>query len=833
MAPGPKRKLSLPATILKELDAQQPASYPSSSSSSVKGGGRSGKQLSRREQRKAQRVQKRQSRRPQPRQNQETRKPHKSSQANDFDDDDGESDDLEDGGDDLGMGDYSEGSDSENEEDEEPSQPKISKATQSKLAQDDAEIKDLEKKLGLRGRKSLPKSFQDDGLGDLLDGLDEDDDDNIGAVSQSRRKAEAEEWLAQKRKKAQAAANKAAAHESASDSDEEDSEDFDDENMPFEDGQSEEDGEDSFEGFSDGEPSTIVRPPRENPYVAPTTGIAKYVPPAFRKQSGSGDEAEARLRRRVQGLINRLTNDSMVGLVKEFMALYDTNPRQTVTSAIVDLTLALVCSPEKRPDSFFTMTAGFLAAMHKSQGMAFSAYCIQRLVEIFDQRYRGTTGDKSDPGLRHLISLLAEIYNMQIVGPGLIFDYVRLLLHHHSELNTELLLRIIQLCGPTLRRDDPHALGDIVSMARPDNTMSTRTVFMIEEMKRLHSNKTKAANRNKDLAEQRIQIRRRIGGLGGTQDAQPLRMGLQDIRDADKHGKWWLVGASWSGSHGNPNGQGNTSKNEEGDDADEMMVDAGDDLGIPDLWQLAREQGFNTEVRQRIFVALHAATDYENAELLVRKLRLNKHQRKEIPEVIIRSSERQSQYNPYYALVATRFTGDRELSFQFRRCLTTRLRKMGEDIDFGEEDDLDAEDWAEYDMRWIYNAAKTYGSLVASRALRLADLVKHRNFAALQVNAHLFFEVMFITTLQECERDSLKEVFSGLDATLAQGVEWFLQSKVRTTDLLKDKKEKAAIKNSCDAAEEVLEALISAGSLGGLTVLRRGNTFPSLSRLTT
>ncbi|KAI0848687.1 hypothetical protein F5Y00DRAFT_237365 [Daldinia vernicosa] len=817
MVPGPKKKLSLPATLLKELDAQQ-------SSSSFKGGGRSGKQLSRKDQRKAQRVQKRQSRRPQPRQSQETRKPqpHKAFQSTDFDDDDDDEidgiedrgdgddddDDDDDDRDDMDMEDDSEGSDSEGSEDEKPSQPKVSKATQSRLAQDDAEIKDLEKKLGLKGRKSLPKSFQDDGLGDLLDGLDEDGGDTEGVTSQNKRKAEADEWLAQKRRKAQAAADKAAASESDSDSDEEVGDDLDD--------------EDAFEGFSDGEQSTTVRPLRENPYVAPTTGVAKYVPPAFRKQSSSSNEAETRLRRRVQGLINRLTNDNMVGIVKEFMTLYDTNPRQTVTSAIVDLVLNLVCSPEKRPDSFFAMTAGYLAAMHKSLGMAFSAYFIQQLVEVFDQRYTQASGDQSDSGSRHLISLLAEIYNMQVVGPNLVFDYVRLFLGQLSELNTELILRIIQICGPSLRRDDPHALGDIINGIRIGNTISTRTSFMIDEMKSLQSNKTKAATRNKDLAEQRTQIRKRIGGISGTQDAQPLRMGLQDIQDADKHGKWWLVGASWSGNRSGPNGQGKTFKDEEGDDADEMMADVGDDLGIPDLWQLAKEQGFNTEVRQRIFVALHAATDYENAELLVRKLRLNKHQRKEIPEVIVRSSERQSQYNPYYALVATRFAGDRELSFQFRRCLTTRLRKMGEDIDIGEEDDVDFDDATDYDMRWVYNTAKMYGSLVASRGLRLADIVKHRNFAALHEKAHMFFEVMLISTLQECKRDGLKEVFSGLDAVHARGVQWFLRKKVRKTDLLKDKKEKAAIKKSCDAAEEILKALVTAGPLGGLSVLRTG-----------
>ncbi|KAI1135415.1 hypothetical protein F5Y05DRAFT_394350 [Hypoxylon sp. FL0543] len=820
MGPGPKRKLALPSSILKELDAQQPSSF-----SNGRGGPR--RQLSRKEQRKAQRVQKRQSRRPQPRQPTESRPSKRVSHpASDVSEDD----DLEDGIDDeevSGLGFDSEGEDSESTGEHESSQPKLSKSVQSRLSQDDKEIADLERKLGLKGRKSLPKSFADDGLGDLLDGLDDDDDEVTGATSKKKRKAEADEWLAQKRRKAQAAASVGGADGDSSEDDDGDSDEdgySDDDDLDLEDqsdlGDLGGDGEgpeedDAFAGFSDEDQPEPVKPQRENPYVAPTTNVAKYVPPSLRKQSGSATEAEAALRRRVQGLINRLTNDNMIGIVKDFVALYDTNPRQTVTSTIVDLVLALVCSPEKRPDSFFTMIAGFVAAMYKAMGMAISAYFVQQLVEVFDQRYEKASGDQSDSGSKHLISLLAELYNMQVVGCNLIFDYVRLFLDKLSELDTELLLRIVQLCGPSLRRDDPHVLGDIVNSVKPANLkgMSVRTSFMIDEMKKLQSNKTKAATRNKDLAEQRTQLRKRIGTLGGSQDIQPLRMGLQDIRNADKHGKWWLVGASWSGGHGGSDDRGAASNKrrdtEDGHDAEEMMKYADDDLGIPDLWQLAREQGFNTEVRQRIFVALHAATDYENAELLVRKLRLNKHQRKEIPEVIVRSSERQSQYNHYYTLVATRFTGDRELSFQFRRCLTTRLRKMGEDIDLGDGDEFDAEDAEDYDVRWVYNTAKMYGSLLASRALRLVDMVKYRNLAALQEKAHMFFEVMMISMLQECKRDGLKEMFGGLDADHARGVQYFLKKNVRQTDLLKDKKEKSAIKKKCEAADQVLKALLT------------------------
>ncbi|KAI0157035.1 hypothetical protein GGR52DRAFT_564956 [Hypoxylon sp. FL1284] len=813
MGPGPKRKLALPSSLLKEIDTEQP-SY-------AQGGKRGPKrQSSRKEQRKAQRVQKRQSHRPQPRPRQVTTSRHArpaSPRPQDESEGDGvHDDDDEDEGDDLDFGFDSEGHDS----DQELIQPQLSKSELKRLARDDAEIADLERKLGMKGKKSLPKSFDRDGLGDLMDGLDDDEEEDQETISKNKRKAEAEEWLAQKRRKAQASARATAVDESISGSDEHDSR-AEDDDLDDDLGESGSDegmfeDEDVFEGCSDDEQPEPAKPRRENPYVAPTTGVAKYVPPSLRKQSGSNNDADAQLRRRIQGLINRLTNDSMVGIVKDFVGLYSTYPRQTVTSTIVDLLLALVCSPEKRPDSFFAMMAGFIAAMYKAMGTAVCARFIQQLVEVFHQSYENASSHHSDSNSNHLISLLAELYNMQVVGCNLVFDYIRLFLGKLSELNTELLLRIIQLCGPSLRRDDSLALKDIVNSIKPASLKgaSVRTSFMVDEMRKLQSNKTKAAARSKDLADQRTQLRKRIATLGGSQDVQPLRIGLRDIREADKHGKWWLVGASWAGDHGGTDGPDVAKAGNDDLDIDDSGRLGDDDLGIPDLWQLAKEQGFNTEVRQRIFVALHAATDYENAELLVRKLRLNKHQRKEIPEVIVRSSERQAQYNHYYSLVASRFTGDRELSFQFRRCLTTRLRKMGEDIDTGEGDDVDAEDPADYEMRWVFNTAKLYGSLIGGRSVRLADVIKYRNLAVLQDKAHMFFEVMFITMLQECKQEGLKEVLGGLDADHARGVQYFLKKNVRRTDLLQDKKEKSALKKSYQAADQILDAILAKETLG-------------------
>lgn len=683
----------------------------------------------------------------------------------------------------------------ESDEEELPRRPAkgsdLPQPEKRKLDEEAAEIAALEKKLGLKKGKSS-KAFDDDGLGDILGDIDEEGDgDNIEATIKTKRKAEADQWLAQKRRKAEAIAAQG-------------------------------DDDDEFEGFSgddndvDGAQAKAapVRQ-RENPFVAPTTGVAKYIPPSLRKQAGSADETEAQLRRRVQGLINRLTDESMVGILKEFSGLYDKYARRSVTTVLIDLIVALVCSPEKRPDAFFAMVAGFVAGAQKTLADHVSELLIERLVLVFKEHHDSASGDHSDAASKHIMTLLSELYNMQVVASLLVFDYVRLFLGNLSELNTELLLKIIQSCGPALRREEPQSLKEIIGMVKPADlkNMSVRTSFMIEEMKKLQSSKSKAAARNKNITEQRTQIRKRIGALSGPREVRPLRIGLADIENADTHGKWWVTGASWAGNNKNDANKQTQGKIEEDyDDTDDLLAD-NDDLGIPDLWQLAKAQGFNTDIKQRIFVALHSATGYENAELLINRLRLNKHQRKEIPDVIVRSGERLADYNSYYWLVASRFCIHREMAFQFRHSLTQRFRRMGEEIDMG--DDLDDEEEEEYSTQSLFNVSKFYGSLVANRSLSL-DILKYRNLAALQEKTRWFVEMLLVTVLQMAEKEEqLQSIFGTALQTelgLATGIVHFLAKHVKKTKFLGTDKEKLkANKRQCTLAIRIVEDVIKAG----------------------
>jgi len=65
---------------------------------------------------------------------------------------------------------------------------------------------------------------------------------------------------------------------------------------------------------------------------------------------------------------------------------------------------------------------------------------------------------------------------------------------------------------------------------------------------------------------------------------------------AETKGKWWLVGAAWSGDP-------LVDKKDEFEQKEDKDKDEGDSAGS-DLNKLARAQGMNTEIRRGIFVVL-------------------------------------------------------------------------------------------------------------------------------------------------------------------------------------------------------------------------------------
>lgn len=340
-----------------------------------------------------------------------------------------------------------------------PPFPKFSQGTKEKLLADDAEIAALEKALGLKENGALTKAFQDDGLDELLDGLG--DSQSEDALLVKRKRAEGEEWLERKRRKAHDNSSARASHKGASPTtDDEDlgeglSEDSDAEEG-FSDSESSEDsGGDKpvGPGFSS-EPSgrTLPQHPRvrENPYKAPVVHSvarepSKYIPPSLRVGEPSLAEDLTPLRRQLQGLINRLSEANLVSILSDVEKVYQNNARQHVSTLVLDLLMGLLCDPTSLPDTFIILYGGFIAAVYKIIGTEFGAQAIQRIDKLFTQHYSyEVKSDSTTKRCTNLMSLLAEMYNFQVITSNLIYDYIRLFLEDLTETSAEFVLKIVR-----------------------------------------------------------------------------------------------------------------------------------------------------------------------------------------------------------------------------------------------------------------------------------------------------------------------------------------------------------------------------------------------------
>lgn len=329
-------------------------------------------------------------------------------------------------------------------EDKDPSlsRPReISRGVTDKLANDDAEVAALERKLGIKSKKKLPKAFHDEGLADIL-GEDRSESEDEGR----KRRREEDEWLQRKRRKALGSA----------------SNEVEENKGIFSHDQSKNGSDaDEFNGFGpeDGEtekgrPKSPPRITKENPYVAPVTTRysirPKYIPPSLRTQSCEETESQVRLRRQARGLLNKLSESNLISILSEVEKLYREYPRQSVTSTLSSLLLGLVCDRSSLQDSFIILHAGFIAAIYKIIGMDFGADIIQKLVEAFDQSGDGQGAFEGKESI-NLMSLLSQLYNFHVIGNTLIFDYIRLFLNEISEVNTEFLLKIIKSASLLLK----------------------------------------------------------------------------------------------------------------------------------------------------------------------------------------------------------------------------------------------------------------------------------------------------------------------------------------------------------------------------------------------
>ncbi|ORX72749.1 hypothetical protein DL89DRAFT_264955 [Linderina pennispora] len=532
------------------------------------------------------------------------------------------------------------------------------------------------------------------------------------------------------------------------------------------------------------------------------TSVTKYIPPSLRRRQASDeDERTAAIRKVLQGQLNRLSESNIEGIIGQIEEQYQKHPRHHVTEVLTGLLLQSIRSRIHMLDTFLYVNAALVGAIYRAVGLEPVAHLVQKLMEEYDKRFElgleafRAGEDDTDEGsagkeCQNLTVYIAELYNFQVISCQLVYDVIRMCIQDINEFSAELLLKIIRVSGIQLRKDDPLALKEIVQKVSEtvnsnSDRFSVRCKFMVESLINLKDNRMRQTMSQN--AENVVKLKRFLGNMDKRRAvgaAEPINIGLQDIRDIETKGKWWLVGASWVG-----NQVGTESTIKQSTEMDRLL-------------KMAKEQHMNTDVRRSIFVTLLSSDDYADAFERLLKLDLKKTQVREVIRVLLHCCGQEkalpfklcSYHNSY------------RLTMQY--ALWDFLREMGE-TDVGGLGRINTDEGNETDvpLRRIVNVAKLYAWLIDKQVLSLL-ILKTVTFAKVGHKARVFFQILFSTLFllhkKQSDQDveALRETFVKAvpNATMCQGIMFFFHHFVKDCALVSDA-EKPLMRWGCKIAK--------------------------------
>ncbi|XP_073486039.1 nucleolar MIF4G domain-containing protein 1 [Aquarana catesbeiana] len=667
---------------------------------------------------------------------------------------------------------------------------------------EEKEIKKLEKSLRMNKRKnknSLPQAFTQDGLDYILGALEPG-----GSVSGLYDEEEEEEDTAEKiwglshhplQKDL-----KDEIGESEEEEEEEEEEDGlkgeDEDNSPEE--QSEEDDgvdqeseeeydeeDDPLQHESDGGDEEEVTVNNKN---SKDVGN-KYVPPQLRQSSEAVDakkrEELERLKKSVKGLMNRLSEPNMASISGQLEELYMTNSRKDMNDTLTSVLLNACITPAKMPDRLMMEHVLLIAILHHTVGIEVGAHILESVVQQFHDLHQDIGESKE---CDNLLTIIGHLYNFHVIDARLVFDILKLLVSTFTERNIELILLLLKNVGFSLRKDDALALKELISVAQNKANAvdkefqdQTRVRFMLETMLALKNNDMrKIPGYDPEPVEKLRKLQRSLVHSSVSGSDTRLRVSLENLLEAEKVGRWWIVGSSWSGAPMINESSGKVPAQSLGKVSAKIM-------------ELARKQRMNTDIRRNIFCVIMTSEDYLDAFEKLLKLGLKDHQEREIVHVLIDCCLQEKRYNPFYAFLASKFCEyDRRFQMTFQFSMWDKFRDLGN-----------------LSTATFSNLIQFLSHLIKKKSLPLS-IFKVIEFSELDKTKVSFLRQILSRVLVDAEADDLAVIFGKISdnpklGMLREGLKLFI-SHFLLKNIQKSAEEAELLRQKADIAMKALQA---------------------------
>ncbi|KAM6209321.1 nucleolar MIF4G domain-containing protein 1 [Sarcoramphus papa] len=650
--------------------------------------------------------------------------------------------------------------------------------------EEEKEIRRLERRLGLSKRRKkqegsaaekLPQSFLRDGLGYVLGA--------VGAragLSRLCESSDEEEAPAGPRE--------------GQPGPEEDEEEAEDASDPSEgdDVEGQWESESSSSSPEDSGVPEASEPPGEEEEESHNHSATKYVPPQVRKAQETLDDKKreelGRLKKMVNGLINRLSEPNLSSISGQMEDLYMANSRKDMNETLTDVLMNACVTAVATPARLMMEHVLLVSILHHNVGIEVGAHFLEAVVKKFDELCKSDAEGKER---ENLLALIAHLYNFHVVHSLLIFDILKKLVSTFTEKEIELILFLLKNVGFSLRKDDALALKELITEAqRKANTAEkklqdqTRVRFMLETMLALRNNDMrKIPGYDPEPIEKLRKLQRTLIHSSGSGKETQLRVSLESLLSADQVGRWWIVGSSWSGA---PMINDTNSKTQQklhiGKVSSKIM-------------ELACKQRMNTDIRRSIFCVLMTSEDFLDAFEKLLKLGLKDQQEREIVHVILYCCLQEKTYNPFYAFLTNKFCEyERRFQVTFQFSIWDKIRDL---------ENLSA--------TAISNLVSLLAHLLRTKSLPLSVL-KVIEFSELDKPKVRFLRQVLSMLLIKTDAEELSDIFVRISdnpklGMLREGLKLFLTHfLLKNAQAKKSAEEASLLKERVELATKALQA---------------------------
>ncbi|KAJ7976415.1 Nucleolar MIF4G domain-containing protein 1 [Quillaja saponaria] len=499
----------------------------------------------------------------------------------------------------------------------------------------------------------------------------------------------------------------------------------------------------------------------------------RYVAPHLRSRAGNEPEEYTQVRRRVRGLLNRLSESNIESVTGEMSTVFRSIARGVSSQMISEEILASCAGGPRGNEQYAAVFGAFVAGMACLVGIDFSAKLMASLAKCFEDEYQ----KQDNLSLRNLTLLLSYLCIFGVCSSDLIYDFLIMLSKRLTEDDVSTILTILQCCGMKIRSADPVAMKNFILSVQnrvnelkaspadgQDKINSKRMEFMLETICDIKNNK----KRPKEDPAHHTRIKKWLQKSGVD---HILIRGLKwnKLVDPDKKGLWWLSG-------------------DEASLTDKVEVVASridkDVLETQKMLQLAASQRMNTDSRRAIFCIIMSGEDYIDAFEKLLRLDLLGKQDRDIMRVLVECCLREKVFNKYYTVLASKLCEhDKNHKFTLQFCLWDHFKEL-----------------ESMDLLRSMHLAKFAAEMVASFTLSLAVLktVELNDIRQLTPKRIMHFRMLFEAILEYPER-LVWNIFTRVAVTpeleiLRQGIEFFIKEYVVKTNKALTQKFKLAKK---------------------------------------